>query len=103
MDTLKLILREAAKINGTKDEVTNRPLIILLASIVVGPNIKRISKLTRIPRAEISWRANNLRKNRIWVGGKIHSDYFEKKGLGTINLLLDANVSQGYLERSKAV
>ena len=45
--------------------------VILLASALVGPNIKRVAKLTGIPRKDVAARANNLRANGIWHGKQV--------------------------------
>lgn len=57
------------------DERTYQSAAILLASFMVGPNIKRIAKVLKYPRKKVSIRSLHLRRNGIWKQGYIHVDH----------------------------
>ncbi len=62
--------------------------LILLASTVVGPNIKRIASLTGLTRDTVAKRARNLRDNGVWVGQSIPADWTDTR-LSTTSLRQD--------------
>lgn len=81
--------------NLALDSDTFKSLTVLVASALVGPNIKRILKLTHIPRAFIAPRSARLRKNGIWVGARVHANW---ENDGYLGLCLDSLVADGYIE-----
>lgn len=72
--------------------------LILLSSIVVGPNIKKIAKFAHIPRESVRERSVNLRQNGVWKQGKVYAEWFEKDG--GIAFVCDSMVADGLLKRS---
>jgi len=74
-----------------------RTAVILLSALAVGPNIKKIAKFTGYTRKEIAERSKNLRKNKIWVGGKTNCDWFGEDG--GIEFTCDSLVADGLMNR----
>ena len=72
--------------------------LVLLGSAVVGPNVKRISSWAGIPRDIVALYGKRLRDNGIWVGSKIHAEWFDEK-TGGIAFFCDVNVALGHMER----
>ena len=96
--TLKMIEKEIKKIAKIEPGETSYDThLFLLASAVVGPNIRRISKFTKLPLARVTELSRLARKNKIFVGHKIAVEWFEKNG--GIALTLDAMVLDGLLEK----
>lgn len=94
----EFIKREAKRVTGE----TSMESQVLLASAVVGPNLKRISKFLGINRRKsgghLSVISQNLRKSRIWHGGKVAGGgWFEKDG--GLEFVLDCAVAHGFIER----
>jgi CRP-like cAMP-binding protein len=71
--------------------------LILLASVVVGPNIKKIAKFTQIPREEVQKRGKNLRANGVWTRNKVACEWFEEHG--GVAFIADSLVADGLVER----
>lgn len=101
--TLNFIKREVERIDlGVKPEDDEYKIaVVLLSSLRVGPNIKRLAKYTKYPRSIIAEFSKNLRKSGIWRGGKIcHSGWFDEDGSGGIAFILDCSAGLGLIERS---
>ena len=73
--------------------------MVCLASVYVGPNIKRISKLLRVPRRWVAKYSKNLRNNKVWVGNRVYGDWLNKKD-GGISFCCDVCVAAGLLDRA---
>lgn len=73
--------------------------LMLLASVVVGANQRKIASFTKLPISFISPRAKRLRENQVWQGGKVACEWFEKDG-GSIAFWCDALVAEGLVKRS---
>ena len=82
------------------DKPEFRAAVVLLSSAQVGPNIRRLAKFTGYRSAEIAEFSRNLRKSRIWHGGRIQAGWFGEDG--GIALACDINVALGYIVRSAA-
>lgn len=82
-----------------KDDEGFKTALILLASIVVGPNIKRLATYTGLSRWDVSKRSRNLRHNRVWVRGRVHGDWFDKKH-GGVAFWADVCVADGLMNRA---
>jgi len=96
---LKSIKKEVMKIHGITEETdTIKTGVILLSSVNVGPNIKKIAKFTGYKRSEIAKRSKNLRENSVWVKDKVSCDWFEKDG--SLAFILDCMVADGTLQRA---
>lgn len=83
----------------TPDDPSYTTYLILLSSAIVGPNIKKIAKFAHIPRKDVRERAVNLRKNKVWVGGHVYAEWFEKDG--GIAFICDALVADGLVKRAE--
>lgn len=79
---------------------TYKAALVLLASIHIGPNARRIASFTHLPREECEEIGRRLRKGGIWRGSKIYGEWDDPKG-GGIAFLLDAMVGSGMLNRAK--
>jgi hypothetical protein len=99
--SLEKLKKELRHLDKTLEEGSNdwNAGLTLLSSVVVGPNIKKISKYTHIPRKKIIPISKRLRKNKIWVGGKLKVHDWLEKG-GVIAFWLDVCVALGWLKRS---
>lgn len=75
------------------------PALVLLASIVVGPNTDRIAAFIKQPRSKVRELGKTIRRNGIWKQDKIDCEWFEKD-TGGVAFLLDVNVAAGFMERS---
>jgi hypothetical protein len=49
--------------------------LVMLASTVVGPNIKRIATYTGLTRDDVAKRSRNLRTNQVWQGASVPTDW----------------------------
>lgn len=81
------------------DDHSYETYLILLASIIVGPNIKKISKFAYIPRAKVVERARRLRSNGVWVGPRVHCEWMDKES-GGVAFIADSLVADGLVTRS---
>lgn len=72
--------------------------VILLASAVVGPNIKRVAKFTGLTRDEVSQRAYFLRSNGIWNGNRVYANWDHPTD-GPRELKFDVAAAEGNLRR----
>lgn len=67
--------------------------VILMASWVVGPNIKRISDFTLYTREVVAEYSKNFREGGLWRGGKIlHSEPYDG-----VQFWLDVSVGLGHV------
>ena len=73
--------------------------VVVLAAAVVGPNIKRIASFTGYGRPFVAEKARRLRKQKVWVGGKLDVDWFKPKGEGVVAFWLDVVLADGLLVR----
>jgi hypothetical protein len=72
--TLMSIKKDVRKIYGVKKPAseTNAGFItgvVLLSSLVVGPNVQKIAKFTGYTPAEVSKRSKRCREIGLWVEG----------------------------------
>lgn len=95
---LKKIKTEIHRLDPSLDEddPSFKIAVILLMSLHVGPNIKRLAKFVKSPRSFVAEVSRLARKNKIWKGGKIYCDWGNKK-TGGIAFWLDVAVCQGWL------
>lgn len=98
--TREQIEREVLKMDpGLKpDDEAVKAQVIMLASVQIGPNIKKLIKFTGYPPGLVHKFGHNLRKNGVWHGRRVRANWFDEGGY--IDLLLDTNVALGYLERA---
>ena len=73
--------------------------LMLLASCVVGPSIRKIERLLRVQPGSLRKFAQRARANGIWRSGKITSDWSAQNGEGVVAFWLDVNVCLGRLRR----
>lgn len=81
-----------------EDEFGFKTALILLSSLVIGCNQKKISKFTKIPLFYIKPRAERLRSNGIWTGSKVCADWFTK-GTGGVAFWCDVLTAEGLVKR----
>lgn len=98
--TLEDLKEEIRRIDPdlAEDDDGYNAVLVLLASLAVGPEIKRIAKFTGLRRDLVAWYSRNLRASGVWKRGKIYADWFDEEN-GGVALLLDASVAQGYVKR----
>lgn len=82
----------------SEDSSTFTVALILLASAVVGPNVVRISKLLGVPRSVVAHYSATLRRNRVWVRGKIRCNWHDEE-TGGAAFWIDVCVAEGLMER----
>lgn len=76
--------------------------MILVAALVVGPNVIRISKLLGIPRRDAVWMGIRLRHAGVWKqGGLMHIEPWMDKEHGDFTFLLDTLVASGEITRRR--
>lgn len=94
-----------AKLVVGSDEVGNEvtAVAMLLASAIVGPELRRVASLIGTPYRNIMWMGANARRNGIWFGDRVQmsEDWFDKKD-GATALLCDSMCLLGILERTVA-
>lgn len=97
--TLDRIKKEVIRLDKTIDPNSEafKTAVILLSSAVVGPNVKKIAKFSKLPRPLISEKAKNLRKGGVWVKDKLAVEWFDENG--GIAFWADCLVADGLLER----
>ena len=71
---------------------------ILLSSLIVGPDVDKVSAFTSLDRAFVTQIAQRLVANRVWVEGGVHQNWTDPED-GGIELALDIAVAQGLVER----
>lgn len=98
--TLKQIKAELHRMDRgqSEDEETFKAGVVLIASLRVGPNIRKLAKFTGYPYALIAKFAHNLRKSRVWRGGRVYANWFEKDG--GVDFALDTGVAVGWMTRT---
>ena len=69
---------------------------VVIASLIVGPNQRRIAKLTGIDREVIRVFGSRLREQKVWVGGRVAVED-PTKGPDGIELALLSGVAVGWL------
>lgn len=70
--------------------------LVVVSAFVVGPNVKRISVFTGLPRETVAEYARLLRQNGIWRGGKILVE--GEDGPDGIETALMVGVALGHFE-----
>ena len=97
----KLVIKEIHNLDKKLPETDKsfETAKILLSSVFLGTNVKRISKVMEIPIKQVKMREDNLRKNNVWIGEKVAgSEWFEKNG--GVAFWLDTLVADGLVKRS---
>ncbi len=72
--------------------------LALLASAVVGPNVRRITEFTGLPSDLVAEVGRRARKHGIWSGGRLDVEWADPEA-GAIAFCTDALVIEGLLER----
>jgi len=100
MIKLKTIEKEVMRISGTKKlEEAEKIGVILLASMQVGMNIKKLLSYTGYEREIIKMTVEKAKENGLYRAGKYAVEWFESDG-GGIALLCDILTIQGFLQRA---
>lgn len=81
-----------------EDEPAFETYSIILAALVVGPNVKKIATFLEIPRLSVAKRAKNLREQKVWIGNKIHANWDGEDG--GVSFIADCLVADGLLARA---
>lgn len=99
--TLSVLKSEIKRIDLDleKDEMTYNAAIVLLSSLVVGANIKKIAKFAHLPRKLVSTFASRLWESGVWDGSNVVCDWFEE-GVGGMNFLCDVVDKGSGVERA---
>ena len=94
------IFKEIKRLDKTleEDQEGFKAAAILLASVCVGPNQKKIAAFLKYPRTLVAKFASNLKQNKIWRGKKVYANWGDKKN-GVIEFWCDVLVAQGLLKR----
>jgi hypothetical protein len=95
------IIKEVHKLDPElkKTDEAFKIATIMLSALQEGANSKKIAKFLEIPEADIKKYEKNLRDNKIWIGNKTSSNWFEKSG--GIAFWMDVAVAHGYMKRTK--
>jgi hypothetical protein len=96
---LKEVYRLDPQLKKKECEPERDAVLLLLGAIVDGPN--RANKTAQISETRRRRYMKNLRKNKVFVGNKIHAEWDDPEN-GGYALMLDANVALGYMERTNA-
>lgn len=73
---------------------------ILLSSLVVGPNARKIARYTAFPYRFVMRVSRRLRTSRVWIGTKVAGAGWADPELGGTAFWLDVCVGLGWLKRS---
>lgn len=97
----RLCWQEAGRIVDQKDFLCDsretRMGAILLASALVGPNIRRIARFLCLPRRVVAGASDCAREQGIWRGGKVCANWFGANG--GAELVADTCVLLGWMDR----
>jgi hypothetical protein len=74
--------------------------VLLLAALQEGANMQRLAKFTGYDKGFVRAHVKRARDNGIFVGGRVHCDWFEEE-FGGVAFWVDVLVAQGLLARSK--
>jgi hypothetical protein len=97
---LKTIENEVLKISEAKELGEEERIgVILLASMQVGMNIKKLIDYTGYDRDIIELTVRRAKETGIYLGGKYAVSWFEKD-IGGIALICDILTIQGLVERA---
>lgn len=97
--TLNYLKEELKKFEiEPKDDKCFLPGLVLLASVVCGPNTDKIAKFIKQPRSVVRDYGKVIRKNGIWKQDKIDCEWFDKD-TGGVAFLCDVLVASGVMER----
>jgi len=80
-----------------EDDETFKIAEVLLSSLIVGPDVKKIGKFLDIKITPIRKWERRLRANKIWVGQEVHCDWFNKKS-GSISFWMAVLCAQGFIK-----
>lgn len=95
--TLEQIKAELHRLdkNQSEDEETFKASVVLLASLEVGPNVRKLAKFTGYPAQLVAKFSYNLRESKVWRGGRVYANWFEKDG--DVALALDSCIAVGWM------
>lgn len=96
--------KQAARDTCGDDENSDefKVAMILLASINVGPDEKKIRKLLGYPEDFVATVGKRMRRSGTWTkGGKVAANWADPER-GGIAFALDVNVGLGFMERARA-
>ena len=97
--TIERIKQEVQSLDPSLKEEDDafKTATVMLAGLVVGPNINAVAKFTNLPRVFVRLRAAALRANGIWKAGQTHAAWFGKNG--GMAFWMDVNVAEGLMKR----
>lgn len=98
------VLEDAKRVNGTadaEDDIT-KIIAVLLASAIMGPDVAKLEKYTGCDREFLDGIDEKCRKNGIWVGNKVHANWFDEEE-GTISLICDVLAAAGMTELARSI
>jgi len=92
-------LRRDIDVDPSRDPECFDAGMVLLGSLIHGPNIKRIASWSGIPHVRVATVSRNLRQCGVWKGKCIDAQpWFDENG-GAVAFLLDVMVGAGLCER----
>ena len=72
----------------SKSREQRQAAAVVMAGLIIGPNVKRICRWSGYPRERVLKYASNLWKQGIWHRGGIHMDEGEESGVQDMELIL---------------
>ncbi len=75
--------------------------VILLSACIVGANKRRVAKFTGYPESFLTPRFELLRKNGVFVGGKVNGNEWSDPESGGVAFWCDVAVAEGLLKTSR--
>jgi len=101
--TLEFLKKEIRRLDSNVEEGSDdfKTALVLLASLVVGPNIKKIAHFVKLPRSYVGKISKRMRENKIWKGTETYCDNWFKKKEGVVAFWLDVCVALGHMKREK--
>ena len=86
--------------NINPDDEPYKAAVVLLASANVGPNDRKIAKLTKYPLALVQEFGDRLRQSRVWKDGKVWCEWDDPES-GGVAFWLDVSIAVGWLKRAR--
>jgi hypothetical protein len=97
---LAAIERSLNEVCGHEESPARDAGRILLASAIVGGDASKVAEALGWELARVQPIAKRLRKNGIWVGGKVAGEQWFDEEDGDIAFALDVNVALGLIART---
>jgi hypothetical protein len=83
----------------TEEDDGFKVAVILISSVIVGANIKRLAIFTHYTREYIAKVGKYFRKNQVWKNGEVDTSEWFKKETGGVAFWMNVAVGQGFVKR----